>query len=75
MDKARAAAAAAGGTRRARPPTALRRSRERSVLYAKEWGATQHYGDAEADAGCAPNSSGLVRAGATGSHRARPAPN
>jgi N-acetylornithine carbamoyltransferase len=50
MDKARAAAAAAGGS--------VRESTNRAealagahVLYAKEWGSTAHYGDVEGDAG------------------------
>jgi N-acetylornithine carbamoyltransferase len=48
MEKARRAAAAAGGsvTETADRASALAGA---SVLYAKEWGATRHYGDAEAD--------------------------
>ena len=49
MQKAQAAAAAAGGT--------VRETHDRDdalsgahVIYAKEWGSTQHYGDSEADA-------------------------
>ena len=49
MDKARHAAAAAGGSVTETP------AREAAlagadVLYAKEWGTTTHYGDADADA-------------------------
>jgi N-acetylornithine carbamoyltransferase len=44
MDGARLAAAAAGGSHRA---AALAGA---SVVYAKEWGSTAHYGDADADA-------------------------
>jgi N-acetylornithine carbamoyltransferase len=49
MDKARAAAAASGGSVRetADRTDALHGA---SVVYAKEWGSTAHYGDAEADA-------------------------
>ena len=49
MDKARAAAAAAGGavSETADRAAALEGA---SVVYAKEWGSTAHYGDAEADA-------------------------
>jgi N-acetylornithine carbamoyltransferase len=49
MDKARAAAAAAGGsvTETADREAALKGA---SVVYAKEWGSTTHYGDAEGDA-------------------------
>ncbi len=49
MDKARAAARAAGGSvsETADRAAALRGA---SVLYAKEWGSTAHYGDPEADA-------------------------
>ncbi len=49
MDKARAAAAAAGGSVRetADRDDALAGAQ---VLYAKEWGSTAHYGDAEGDA-------------------------
>ncbi|MGD9598022.1 MAG: N-acetylornithine carbamoyltransferase [Steroidobacteraceae bacterium] len=49
MDKARAAAAAAGGSLRetARRDEALGGAH---VLYAKEWGSTAHYGDVEGDA-------------------------
>ncbi len=49
MDKARSAASAAGGsvTETADRAAALRGA---SVLYAKEWGATRNYGDAEGDA-------------------------
>ncbi len=49
MDKARAAARAAGGTvsETSDRAAALRGA---SVVYAKEWGSTAHYGDAEADA-------------------------
>jgi N-acetylornithine carbamoyltransferase len=48
MDKARRAAAAAGGsvTETADRALALRGAR---VVYAKEWGSTLYYGDAEAD--------------------------
>jgi N-acetylornithine carbamoyltransferase len=54
MDKARAAARAAGGsvTETSDRRMALKGA---SVLYAKEWGATAQYGDADADA--------LLRAG------------
>ncbi|MFO1509717.1 MAG: N-acetylornithine carbamoyltransferase [Steroidobacteraceae bacterium] len=50
MDKARAAAAASGGSVR---ETASRAEAlaGAQVLYAKEWGSTAHYGDAEGDAG------------------------
>jgi N-acetylornithine carbamoyltransferase len=49
MDKARAAAAAAGGsvTETTDRVAALK---DASVLYAKEWGSTTHYGDTAADA-------------------------
>jgi N-acetylornithine carbamoyltransferase len=49
MDKARAAAAASGGsvTETADRAAALK---DASVLYAKEWGSTSHYGDPQADA-------------------------
>jgi N-acetylornithine carbamoyltransferase len=49
MDKARAAARAAGGSvsETADRAAALEGA---SVVYAKEWGATAHYGDADADA-------------------------
>ena len=49
MDKARRAAAAAGGSVR---ETADRREglEGAHIIYAKEWGATASYGDAEADA-------------------------
>ena len=49
MDKARAAAAAAGGSLRetAQRDEALAGAH---VLYAKEWGSTAHYGDVEGDA-------------------------
>ena len=49
MDKARAAARAAGGsvTETAERGAALAGAH---VIYAKEWGSTAHYGDAEADA-------------------------
>jgi N-acetylornithine carbamoyltransferase len=49
MDKARAAARSSGGSV---VETADRRSALEGahVLYAKEWGSTAHYGDAEADA-------------------------
>jgi N-acetylornithine carbamoyltransferase len=49
MDKARRAAAAAGGsvTETSDRAAALAGAR---VLYAKEWGSTRHYGDAEGDA-------------------------
>ncbi len=49
MDKARAAAAAAGGSVRetSRREEALAGAQ---VLYAKEWGSTAHYGDSEGDA-------------------------
>ena len=49
MDNARLAAAAAGGslTETSDRAAALANA---SVVYAKEWGATQHYGNAEADA-------------------------
>jgi N-acetylornithine carbamoyltransferase len=49
MDKARAAARAAGGSvsETADRAAALKGA---SVVYAKEWGATAHYGDADADA-------------------------
>jgi len=48
MDGARSAAAAAGGslTETADRTAALAGA---SVLYAKEWGTTAHYGDGEAD--------------------------
>jgi N-acetylornithine carbamoyltransferase len=48
MDKARAAAAASGGSvsETADRAAALDGA---SVVYAKEWGSTAHYGDAEAD--------------------------
>jgi N-acetylornithine carbamoyltransferase len=48
MDKARVAAAAAGGsvTETSDRAAALQGA---SVLYAKEWGSTTYYGDAEAD--------------------------
>lgn len=57
MDKARTAAAASGGSVR---ETASRAEAlaGAQVLYAKEWGSTAHYGDAEGDAG--------LRAGLTG---------
>ena len=38
------------------------RARGASVLYAKEWGGTAHYGDAEADARAARRAERLVRA-------------
>jgi N-acetylornithine carbamoyltransferase len=49
MDKARAAAAAAGGsvTETTDRSAALA---DASVVYAKEWGSTSHYGDAQGDA-------------------------
>jgi N-acetylornithine carbamoyltransferase len=49
MDKARAAAAASGGsvTETADRTAALQGAH---VVYAKEWGSTAHYGDLEADA-------------------------
>jgi N-acetylornithine carbamoyltransferase len=49
MDKARAAAAASGGsvTETTDRGAALA---DASVLYAKEWGTTMHYGDVQADA-------------------------
>jgi N-acetylornithine carbamoyltransferase len=49
MDKARRAAAAAGGsvTETSDRAAALKGAH---VVYAKEWGCTSHYGDAEADA-------------------------
>ena len=49
MDKARAAAAAAGGSlaETADRTAALQGA---DVVYAKEWGSTTHYGDVEADA-------------------------
>jgi N-acetylornithine carbamoyltransferase len=49
MDKARAAASAAGGSvsETADRAAALKGA---SIVYAKEWGATAHYGDADADA-------------------------
>jgi N-acetylornithine carbamoyltransferase len=54
MNKARAAAAASGGS--------VRETEDRSdalagahVLYAKEWGSTTHYGDAAADAALRAN--------------------
>jgi N-acetylornithine carbamoyltransferase len=49
MDKAYAAAAASGGsvTETTDRTVAMRGA---SVLYAKEWGCTSHYGDTEADA-------------------------
>jgi N-acetylornithine carbamoyltransferase len=49
MDKARRCAAAAGGsvTETSDRAAALAGA---GVLYAKEWGSTRHYGDAEADA-------------------------
>ncbi len=49
MDKARRAATAAGGSvsETADRTTAMAGAQ---VVYAKEWGATSHYGDAEADA-------------------------
>lgn len=49
MDKARTAAGAAGGTvsETSDRTTALAGAH---VLYAKEWGSTAHYGDAESDA-------------------------
>jgi N-acetylornithine carbamoyltransferase len=49
MDKARAAAAASGGsvTETTDRSAALK---DASVLYAKEWGSTTHYGDPQADA-------------------------
>ncbi|HTV96912.1 MAG TPA: N-acetylornithine carbamoyltransferase [Steroidobacteraceae bacterium] len=49
MDKARAAAAASGGSlsETADRAAALKGAH---VLYAKEWGSTAHYGDAQADA-------------------------
>src|SRR5258708_17641917 len=48
MDRARLAAAAAGGsvTETSDPAAALAGA---TVLYAKEWGATAHYGDLQAD--------------------------
>jgi N-acetylornithine carbamoyltransferase len=48
MDKARAAAASGGSVTRDRG--SRRGARGASVLYAKEWGSTAHYGDLEADA-------------------------
>ena len=50
MEKARAAAAAAGGSVRetANRAEALAGAH---VIYAKEWGSTAHYGDVEGDAG------------------------
>jgi len=49
MDKARAAAAASGGdvTETSEREHAMRGAH---VVYAKEWGSPQHYGDAEAEA-------------------------
>jgi N-acetylornithine carbamoyltransferase len=54
MDKARAAAAASGGS--------VRETQDRSealagahVLYAKEWGSTTHYGDSAGDAALRAN--------------------
>jgi N-acetylornithine carbamoyltransferase len=49
MEKARRAAASSGGSVR---ETADRREAlaGAQIIYAKEWGATSHYGDAEADA-------------------------
>ena len=49
MAKARTAAAAAGGSVTETADRALAMSGAH-VLYAKEWGSTAHYGDAEADA-------------------------
>jgi N-acetylornithine carbamoyltransferase len=49
MAKARAAAAASGGTVRETDDRALALDGAQ-VLYAKEWGSTRHYGDAAADA-------------------------
>jgi len=49
MDKARRAASASGGsvTETSDRAAALKGAQ---VVYAKEWGSTSHYGDAEADA-------------------------
>ncbi|MEP7243150.1 MAG: N-acetylornithine carbamoyltransferase [Gammaproteobacteria bacterium] len=56
MDKARAAAALSGGV--VRETSDRREALEGAqVVYAKEWGSTSHYGDAEAD--------GRLRAGLT----------
>ena len=49
MDKARAAASASGGSVRETSDRAAA-LRGASVLYAKEWGSTAHYGDLEGDA-------------------------
>jgi N-acetylornithine carbamoyltransferase len=49
MQKARRAAAASGGSVTETEDRAAALSGA-SVLYAKEWGSTRHYGDAEADA-------------------------
>ena len=56
----------------ARPPTARAALAGASVLYAKEWGSTAHYGDAEADARAARRLEGLVRARGAGSRSASP---
>jgi ornithine carbamoyltransferase len=48
MDKARAAAAAAGGSLAETSDRAVAMNGA-SVLYAKEWGTTTYYGDVEAD--------------------------
>ena len=45
-----------------RPPTARAALKGAHVVYAKEWGSTSHYGDAEADARAARRTQGLVRA-------------
>ena len=61
MQKAAAAAAAAGGS--------VRETADRDealagahVVYAKEWGSTSHYGNAEADARARSRAGRLVRA-------------
>ena len=70
MQKAAAAAAAAGGT--------VRETTDRDdamngaqVIYAKEWGSTSHYGDAEADARQRARARRLVRARHAGSRAPR----
>ena len=61
MQKAAAAAAAAGGSVRetADRDDALNGAH---IIYAKEWGSTSHYGNAEADARLRANARRLVRA-------------
>lgn len=54
MDKARAAAAASGGSVRETPDRADALAGAH-VLYAKEWGSTTHYGDSAGDAALRAN--------------------